>query len=335
METDPTTEPAAADPTPEPAPVRDVFERRRSSDLDSVAVAAIEYAVAELVGSLTTTWSNLLGRDVELTTTAVTPGPRPLIDDPTLEQEPLLSGIGEGPSFVAVAELGPEVGTLAIVIPTALGLSVVDVLLGGTGRPTGDRTLSAIDGDLLHTVVPPTMAVLGRLGDTGRTPPEPRVLRDLEEMQLSDRLGDGALVEFAVSLADPGLPLYVVIGANGVRSLTGDVAGAVAASTPADASRRLMESVLADVVVEAVVTFPPVSVPSHRVLALGIGDVVGLGYSTGEPLPLRVDGTHLADVRPARSGTELACQVVSTTVSSAMFIAPSPRSDLPAPGGIL
>ena len=49
-------------------------------------------------------------------------------------------------------------------------------------------------------------------------------------------------------------------------------------------------------------------------LGLDVGDVVSLGTETDQSLPLRVDGRHLADVRPARVGNDVACQVVATAV---------------------
>ncbi|MFN8051646.1 MAG: FliM/FliN family flagellar motor C-terminal domain-containing protein [Acidimicrobiales bacterium] len=299
----------------EPDTTRDIFGSGSAGSFDDAALGAVNYAVAELLAALSGTWSELLGREIEVTTTAITNGPEPLIDDPTIEQAPLLAGIGGDEPFVAVADLGTELGAVAIVVPTLLGLSVVDVLLGGSGRPSGDRTLSVIDAELLHTVVPPTLAVLGRLGDPERSAPQPVALTELEEIELSDHLASGVVIELAVSLGDPAPPLFVVVGSTGARLLTG-TSGAAVALADADVSRQVMTSVLADVVVEAVVTFPPVQVPSHTVLALGVGDVVKLGYGTDQPLPLHVDGHHLADVRPARAGTEVACQVVATTLAS-------------------
>ncbi|MEI2654846.1 MAG: FliM/FliN family flagellar motor C-terminal domain-containing protein [Microthrixaceae bacterium] len=85
-------------------------------------------------------------------------------------------------------------------------------------------------------------------------------------------------------------------------------------------------------------TFPSVQVPSHRILALDVGDVIGLGADPDAVLPLRVDGLHLADVRPARAGSDVACQIVSTAVTtsrnSGKHSVSSPTGPS-APGGLL
>ncbi len=109
------------------------------------------------------------------------------------------------------------------------------------------------------------------------------------------------------------------------------------AAAPAE-SRAILASVLADVVVEAIVTFPSVQVPSHRILALDVGDVIGLGADPDAVLPLRVDGLHLADVRPARAGSDVACQIVSTAVTTSRNSGTTPVSSPTgpsAPGGLL
>lgn len=276
---------------------------------------AINRALSEIVVPFTTLWSALLGQEVDVAVGEIGPGPtaRP----PELEPDPtasILDGLADPDAYPVVGAFGGELGTVVLVVPTALGLVVVDVLLGGTGRPSGERTLSAIDQDLLRSVAPPTFAALRRLGPPERVDDAVPLLDGIEEHDLSARIAAGITVTLSVTICEHTEPLIVVFGPAAARHLAGAGTTTTTSEAPAGSSRAVLRSVLADVVVEAVVTFPPVQVPSHRILGLDVGDVIGLGTDPDHPLPLRVDGLHLADVRPARSGNDVACQVVSTAV---------------------
>ena len=298
---------------------------------------AITRALAEVVVPLSTNWSELLGHEVEVTIGDVRPGPLPRPAD--AEPDPtasILDGLADPHAYIAIGAFGADLGTAALIIPTALGLVVVDLLLGGSGRPTGERALSAIDLDLLRTVTAPTFSALRRLGAADRFDEPVPVLTDLEEADLSARLAAGVAIDVMVTIGEHTQPLIVVLGPAAARLLAGSAVTTTAAA-PAE-SRAILASVLADVVVEAIVTFPSVQVPSHRILALDVGDVIGLGADPDAVLPLRVDGLHLADVRPARAGSDVACQIVSTAVTtsrnSGKHSVSSPTGPS-APGGLL
>ena len=298
---------------------------------------AITRALAEVVVPLSTNWSELLGHEVEVTIGDVRPGPLPRPAD--AEPDPtasILDGLADPHAYIAIGAFGADLGTAALIIPTALGLVVVDLLLGGSGRPAGERALSAIDLDLLRTVTAPTFSALRRLGAADRFDEPVPVLTDLEEADLSGRLAAGVAIDVMVTIGEHTQPLIVVLGPAAARLLAGSAVTTTAAA-PAE-SRAILASVLADVVVEAIVTFPSVQVPSHRILALDVGDVIGLGADPDAVLPLRVDGLHLADVRPARAGSDVACQIVSTAVTtsrnSGKHSVSSPTGPS-APGGLL
>lgn len=275
---------------------------------------AITRAFAEVAFPLAEAWTELVANDVEITVTEVRPGPSPRPID--AEPDPTASILAEvdGPDvFSAIGSFGGELATNALIIPTSLGLVVVDLLLGGTGRPAGDRTLSAIDRELLTTMVGPTFAALRHLGAPNRVAGAVTVLTSLEEDEISARLASGVVVELTVTVAGHSQPLLVVLGPPAARHLSGAVAVS-AVEAPAEESRAAIRALLTEVVIEAVVSFPPILVPSRTVLGLDVGDVVSLGTETDQSLPLRVDGRHLADVRPARVGNDVACQVVATAV---------------------
>lgn len=287
---------------------RHPFGDATPTSLDANEIDAITRALTDAVLPMTAAWSGLLGRDLELSTGKVQPIPERLAADAPLGST-VLDGLCAGTPYRAVADLGGDLGTVAVVVPTGLGHVTVDLLLGGAGRVPDDRELSAIDADLLAAVVEPTLGAIARLASgTGR---EPRLLTDLEPHEITHRFAAGVATEWLIRIGAADRPLFIVFSPRGAHHLAGS-GGAAAAETSAEENGRLLRSVMADVVIEAVVSFPPVDVPSETVLRLDVGDVLGLGHGTDDPLPMQVDGLHLADVRPARAGDELACQVVAT-----------------------
>ena len=183
---------------------------------------AITRALAEVVVPLTTNWSELLGHEVEVTIGDVRPGPLPRPAD--AEPDPtasILDGLADPHAYIAIGAFGADLGTAALIIPTALGLVVVDLLLGGSGRPTGERALSAIDLDLLRTVTAPTFSALRRLGAADRFDEPVPVLTDLEEADLSGRLAAGVAIDVMVTIGEHTQPLIVVLGPAAARLLAG------------------------------------------------------------------------------------------------------------------
>lgn len=274
--------------------------------------------LADAAHPLGTAWSELFLRDLEIKLNSVTAGPVPVAENDGTG--PLwLAGVGgEGP-FWSLTDLGNGLGAAALVIPSTLGLLSVDILLGGSGRSSGTRALSSIDADLLTTLVRPTFEVLlaaiadGLGEDVAKHAPRP--LLDLEEPEIAAMLGSCVSAEFSVIIDEVESPFLIVLSETATSSILGGNTVDFAASANQADTRRVLVSVLAGVPVEAVVSFPTVDVASRTVLGLDVGDVVSLGYSTDALLSLSVDGVPLGTVRPARSGSGLSCQVVTTVQS--------------------
>jgi len=269
---------------------------------------------AELTFPLTAGWSNLLGSEVLINVSEVTPGPDPTSEtlDPS-SSATLLDNVAGAGSYRVIATFGPDLDAIAVVVPTALGLTVVDRLLGGTGRTIDNRRLTDIDRDLLSTVLEPTFGAIGELRPSGQGHLPIGRMTETIESELNDRLAAGSTVTITVVIGDERLPLHIVLGPAATRELAG-VRSQSTHTTPLSKSESelKMQSALASVSVEVVVAFEPIKLPSHRVLALDVGDIISLRMTPDSALPLFVDERRLAEVRPARSGTQVACQVVST-----------------------
>lgn len=284
------------------------------SGLGAEQFDGLKNAVAEASLPLGHAWSALFLRELEIKLVSVSAGPVPVEEgDGT---GPLwLAGVGgEGP-FWSLVDLGNGFGAAALVIPSTLGLLSVDILLGGSGRSTGERALSTIDADLLTTLVSPTFeALLTAVGDESTTP-SPRALIDLDEPDIVELLGTCVTAEFCVIIDEVESPFLMVLSETAATAILGGTSLDFAAAEHQADTRRALESVLAQVPIEAVIAFPTIDVASRTVLGLDIGDVVSLGYSTDALLSLTVDGVPLGTVRPARSGSGLSCQVVTTVHS--------------------
>lgn len=300
-----------------------------SSDLEAVG-----RRFAELTFPLSAAWSEFLGSEATLQVAEVVAGPSPTLDtlDPSTPTSLLDLVAGEG-AFSAIGTFGLDLDAIALIIPTELGLCTVDRLLGGNGRPAGDRELTGIDIDLLKTVVEPTFATVGTLRPAGQGQLPVGRLVEPEETELNERLSGGATVVVSVALGDQLLPLHLVLGPAATRELAG-VRSAASHTTPLSKSdsERHMQTALQHVSVEVVVAFDPIVVPSHRLLSLDVGDVIPLRTAPNAPLPLYVNDRQLASVLPARAGTHVACQVVSTFPSADEASAMSAPSS-PAFGG--
>ena len=296
---------------------------------------ALRLGLLAIGPNLSESWPGVLLREVEIKLVEVTTGPRPVLDlddapaaaddagddsgEPSADASATestgpawLDGLGGDGPFASVAELSNGLGGAALVIPGELALLLVDVLLGGSGRSTGARAISAIDVDLLSALVAPTFDALHASLVDAPTGRRFRVPDELDEADVAALLGVSMTATFDVAIDETVLQLYLVLSGATVTAVLGSGAGDPAAELEIGDAQRVIQAVLADVVLEAVVNFPSVTVPSRTVLGIDIGDVIGLGVSTDSVLNFKVDELDFGTVRPARSGAALACQVVTT-----------------------
>lgn len=275
---------------------------------------AVGRRFSELTFPLSSGWSNLIGVETMVTVAEVTAGPVPTLEtlDPSTSASllDLVDGVG---AFRVIGTFGPDLDAIALVIGVPLGLVIVDRLLGGSGRVTEDRQFSTIDLDLLGAVVDPTFGAVSTLRPAGQGHLSVGRMTEPSEAELNTRLSGGCTVVLSVSFGEQVLPMYLVLGQEATRELAG-VRSQATHTTPLSKSEseRSMQAALQQVSVEVVVRFEPVTVPSHRLMTLDVGDVIPLRAAPDSPLPLYVDSKRFATVRPARSGTQVACRIVET-----------------------
>ncbi|MEZ5321068.1 MAG: FliM/FliN family flagellar motor switch protein [Microthrixaceae bacterium] len=310
-----------------------VFDSTAAARLTAEQLDAIRDVLAPVATPLCAVWSSLSSTEVGIRLVGVTRTVVPEADPDSTD--PLVPGaLGEAP-FVAVADIRPGLGLVVASVPAALGLVAVDLLLGGSGRPTANRTFSEIDLDLLSAIAAPTFSALAQATSRPTDASEPLISTVVvdQDTDLAERMGSAFTAEFEATVGEATYPLYLTVSRSGAEYLLRGVAVEAADSELTD---HLRDRFVRNVPLEAVVAFPAISLPSHRLLALAVGDVIGLRHGIGRPLALTVDGIRVAEVRPARAGDEVACQVLTTVIGDDESQAPEPASSITptTPGGV-
>ena len=221
----------------------------------------------------------------------------------------------EDSSVAAVCALHPLHGAMVVRLPLQLADMMVDLVLGGTGRPGAEpHPLGEIEAKVLHRLLDhwipavvfawrplaalrPEMtgiATTQRLAQFSAADP---LLRVTAEVELGEHRS-------AIDLWVPNAVLTTVL--RGVESSE----PATSASAGTTAFREVIADVLRKVDVELTVDFATVRMASSTLLALRPGDVIPL-QAVDEPLVLRAGDVPVGTVRPARHGTRTACQITS------------------------
>jgi flagellar motor switch protein FliM len=204
-------------------------------------------------------------------------------------------------------------------VPVGLVLTVVDLLLGGSGRsyaarrPLTDIEISLMRS-LLERALPELAHVVGGEGELEPTivghesnaqfvqlaaPTDMMVVFGLA-LQVDDVVADGSLC-LPFSMLEPVLHRF---------------RGPSSAELPAEGVERSRTQVgarLEEVPVELRVLFPPVALSSADVVDLQVGDVVPLHQPVGEPVWGVVEGERLLRLRPGRRNKRLAAEVLEVS----------------------
>jgi flagellar motor switch protein FliM len=221
------------------------------------------------------------------------------------------------PSLLAVLSFDPLPGAGVFQLPMAVVMNVVDRLLGGPGgQQQPIRPLSDIENGLVRGVVQRVVHELTYAFESLSTvsasvvnlesdaqfmqlapPSEPVIVSELEV-----RIGEHAATS---TLCLPFATLQPVLDAIGSRSAARGSSGNEAAAA------RAVECSMQGVAVDVAVAFRPVTLTSHELLGLAVGDLLPLRHPVTEPLAVEVDGVPVAAAVPGSHGQRLACQVVS------------------------
>jgi flagellar motor switch protein FliM len=227
------------------------------------------------------------------------------------------------PSYLAVVSLDPLSGSGVLHLPLPLVMTMVDLLLGGSG--TGampNRGLSDIEAVLVRDLVERLLreldsafeplsevhtAITAQESNLQFTqiaaPSDPTVVVSYH-LRLADLTGTAALC-VPVRTLQPVLDAATHLAQVNSRSRTAD-----------DRARDVVADRLLDVPVDVSLCFRQVSCTPSEILALGVGDILPLRHPSSAPLTVLAAEQPLFTARPGRRGRRLAFHVVDETARS-------------------
>ena len=261
---------------------------------------------ADVGARLALLWTELLRVECQIVPSMVEPMARDVLD----VQAP-------GSAHHCLIEIEPMPGAAVLTVPGPLALILVDLLLGGSGRPAGGiRLLSDIDAELLVGLLSASFdALIEGYSAVGTN--AVRIVGsalDPAQLELGERLASLVVVSFDVTVGEQSAVLTLSLDRGAAEALVGG-ARVLASADGCEPARQLMTEALRDVRVQIVVEFPVTPVRSTELLRLVVGDVIPLSCPADGLLRLRVGTEPLASVRAARSGQRLACQIITTRTS--------------------
>lgn len=224
------------------------------------------------------------------------------------------------PSHLSILSIDPLPGVAILQLPLSTAMTIVDLMLGGHGASAGpDRPLSDIERGLVRAVIDRALAELAYSFESV-TRVNPAVIQHESNPQFAQIAAPSDMTvvvmlevklgreENVASLCFPYAALQPILDTIAQAGVHAQVS-----RNDSEAARRRLATRLLDVPVELTVAFDPARLTSGQILDLAVGDVLALNHPVDVPLTATVDGIKTFDVRPARAGKRLACQVVATT----------------------
>lgn len=283
------------------------FDFRRPNKLNRDHLRNLEIVHETFAGQMSTVLSSTLRAVSTMTVTSI----EQFTYDEYVRDTP-------NPSHLSIMSIEPLPSVGIFQLPLQLTMVMVDLLLGGQGRVTAaERPLTEIESGLVRSIIDRALSELAYAFES-IAEIRPRVLHNESNPQFAQivapsdmtvivmfelRIGDQAGV---ASLCYP----YTTLGP--VLETMGDKTTQLRGSHhDLGAVQELLAERLNDVAVEVCVDFAPTTLSSRDVLALQVGDVLALGQPTDATLTAAVKGIPVFQVRPARKGKRLACQIVT------------------------
>jgi len=237
--------------------------------------------------------------------------------------EELATACNEG-SMIVLLELRPLPTPIVLRFPMPFAMVVLDLLLGGPGNIAESAgSPSVVEIQIVERLMEHCTVAIDRAWS--------ELLA--VHCTVSQVTTNGSVVEL-LPLGDPFLRVDLEADVGGVphtidmwmaNALLGTAFRAfepipAAHEQSTGSPRTALVEVLQTVRVRATVRFRSIEMTPAAILSLSPGDLVDLG-SLDQTLVLGVGDTQIAQVRPARDGRRLSCQIVSTDHS-----APSTRT---------
>jgi flagellar motor switch protein FliM len=223
------------------------------------------------------------------------------------------------PSHLSIVSIDPLPGVAIFQLPLSTAMTIVDLMLGGHGVGSGpERPLSEIERGLVRAVVDRALAELAYSFES-ITKISPEVIQHESNPQFAQIAAPSDMTvvvmldvkmgreENVASLCFPYAALQPILDTIAQAAVHSQVS-----RNDSEAARKRLHARMLDVPVELKVEFDPATLTSGQIVDLEVGDVLTLNHHVDVPLTATVDGVKTFEVRPARAGKRLACQVVTT-----------------------
>ena len=226
------------------------------------------------------------------------------------------------PTHLSFLSLDPLPGVALLQLPVPTAMVMVDLMLGGQGRPLADeRPLTEIESGLIRTLLERALRDLAYAFESV-VELTPAIVGQESNPQFAQIAAPSDMVvsvTFELQLAtsrpvDPGIA-SICYPYDSLHPILEAVAGTVGQRTldprAAMETRERLADRMEAVPVEVSVEFSQAAMSSREIMAMRPGDLLALGHPADQTLVATAGGVPLFAVRPARRGKRVAAQVVS------------------------
>lgn len=298
----------STDSSPADTEVRS-FDFRRPNKLSRDHVRSLQIVHETFARQLTTLFSSSLRVVSEVTVLSI----EQLSYDEYVRDTP-------NPSHLSIISIEPLPGVAIFQLPLSTAMTIVDLMLGGHGAGAGpDRPLTEIERGLVRAVIDRALAELSYSFES-ITKIAPQVVQHESNPQFAQIAAPSdmtVVVMFEVKLGQEENVGSLCFPYAALQPILDTIAQAASRSqvsrSDSENIRHRLANRLLDVPVDVIVEFAEASLTSGEILDLNVGDVIALNHPVDAPLTASVDGIGTFEVRPARAGKRLACQVVGYT----------------------
>lgn len=291
-----------------------VFDFRRPNKLNRDHIRSLENIHETFARQLTTVLSSTLRAVSQVTVASI----EQMAYEDYVEEVP-------NPSHMTIISLDPLPGVAVLQFPLSAAMVIIDLMLGGHGASGGlQRPLTDIERGLMRTIIDRALAELTYSFESVAQI-EPAILGYESNPQFVQVAGPSDMtvvvtLEMKVGREDNKATLCFTYSA--LQPILDTIASVSSHGQPgrndiALARAQLSERML-EVPVDVAIEFAPTKLTSAAIVELEVGDVIALGHPTSKELTATVGGTPTFQVRAARAGKRLACQIVEN-------VEPKPR----------
>ncbi|MEX1004691.1 MAG: FliM/FliN family flagellar motor switch protein [Acidimicrobiia bacterium] len=225
------------------------------------------------------------------------------------------------PTVMGVIGLPPLPGAMLIEMNAQMGLTLVDRMLGGTGRPVSMRRPTELEAALLRDILKHAVGALretlGPLADvepeTGSVELNPHLVQAVSPSEMvlvlcySVAVSHGTRSDGLLTLCYPFTLLQPLVERLGRHAWDHEQPS----QSDSDPLTARIEEQLSATDVTASVHLRPAAVEAASIAALQPGDVLRLDHRVGEPALVSVAGMPLLECRLGRRGSRRAVQISS------------------------